>query len=99
MFLPVAGWGDEVKQNVDTVVAESWVTLDAGLLSENVIVLSLKVSLNLGEASFVVDLVSEAWGVDDGQRDARSFLIQLQLLLLVSEGSEIMQHIGCAHRL
>lgn len=79
MCLPVAGRGDEVKENVDTVVAESWVTLDAGLLGENVIVLSLKVSLNLGEASLVVDLVSEAWGVDDGQRDARSFLIQLEL--------------------
>lgn len=99
MCLPVAGWGDEVKKNVNTIVAESWVTLDAGLLSENVIVLSLKVSLNLGEASLVVDLVSKAWGVDDGQRDARSFLIQLQLLLLVSEGSEIVQHIGHAHRL
>lgn len=76
----MASRGDEVKKNVDTVVAKSWVTLDAGLLSENVIVLSLKVSLNLGEASLVVDLVSEAWGVDDGQRDARSFLIQLELL-------------------
>lgn len=99
MCLPVAGWGDEVKENVDTVVAESWVTLDAGLLSENVIVLPLKVSLNLGEASLVVDLVSKAGGVDDGQRDARSFLIQLELLLLVSEGSELVQHIGRAHRL
>ena len=99
MCLPVAGWGDEVKENVDTVVAESWVTLDAGLLSENVIVLPLKVSLNLGEASLVVDLVSKAGGVDDGQRDARSFLIQLELLLLVSEASEIVQQIRRAHRL
>jgi hypothetical protein len=38
---------DEVQQNVDTVVAESGVTLDTRLLSKNVIVLPLEVSNNL----------------------------------------------------
>ena len=99
MCLPVAGWGDEVKENVDTVVAKSWVTLDAGLFGENIIVLSLKVSLDLSEASLVVNLVSEAWGVDDGQRDARSFLIQLKFLLCVSKSSEFVWQIRRAHRL
>jgi len=48
--VPVTGWGDEVEKNVNTVVAESWVTLDPGLFGENVIVLSLEVSYNLGKA-------------------------------------------------
>lgn len=88
---------DEVEHGVDTVVPETGVALDTGLLGENIIVLSLKVTDNLGEAarpmsvyvvesgvqrelpSFVVDLVSESRGIDDGQRDASTLLIQLQL--------------------
>lgn len=50
MFLPVAGRCDEVKENVDAVVAESRVTLDSRFFGKNVIVLSLEVSNNLGEA-------------------------------------------------
>lgn len=50
MFLPVTGWCDKVKENVDAVVAESWVTLDSRFFGKNVIVLSLEVSNNLGEA-------------------------------------------------
>lgn len=49
----MAGWGDEVKEDVDTVVAESGVTLDAGLFCEDVVVLSLKVTNYFREAAFV----------------------------------------------
>jgi hypothetical protein len=41
---------DEVQQHVHTIVAETGVTLDAGLLGENVIVLSLEEANDLGEA-------------------------------------------------
>lgn len=95
----MAGWGNEVEKDVDAVVAEPWVTLDTRLLGKNIIVLSLEVSLNLGEAGLVVDLVSEAWGVDNGQRDAGSLLVQLEFFRKVSVCSKCAGHIGCAHRL
>jgi hypothetical protein len=47
---PVTSRCDKVKEGVDTVVPEAGVTLDTGLLSKNIIVLSLKVALDLGEA-------------------------------------------------
>lgn len=49
----MAGRCNEVEQHVDTIVPESRVTLDAGLFSENVIVLPLEVSDNLGETATV----------------------------------------------
>lgn len=92
----MAGRGDEVEKDVDTVVAETRVTLDTRLLGENVIVLALEVTDDFAEAAdllaqmrppwldvvtsvpgLVVDLVTETGGVDDGQRDAGSFLVQL----------------------
>jgi hypothetical protein len=45
----MTGRGDKVEESVDTVVTESGVTLDTGLLSENIIVLTLKVSGDLAE--------------------------------------------------
>jgi hypothetical protein len=46
----MASWGDEIKQCVNTVIAESGVTFDAGLFSQDVVVLSFKVADNLTEA-------------------------------------------------
>jgi len=37
----MAGRGDKIKESMDTVVAESGVTLDTRLLGENIIVLTL----------------------------------------------------------
>ena len=34
---------------MDTVVPKTWVTLDAGLFSENVVVLALKMANDFGE--------------------------------------------------
>ena len=48
--VPVASGGDKVEERMHAVVSEAGVTLDAGLLSQNVIVLSLEVADNLGEA-------------------------------------------------
>ena len=47
----VTGRGDEVEQSVNSVVPEARVTLDTGLLRENVIVLALQVANNLLEAA------------------------------------------------
>jgi hypothetical protein len=46
----MAGRGDEVEQRMNTIVAEAGVTLDTGLLCENIVVLSLKIANNLTEA-------------------------------------------------
>ena len=75
----MAGRGDEVKHGVDTVVPEAGVTLNARLLRENVIVLPFEVANNLGEAGLVIDLVTEAGGIDNGKGDTRSLLVQLEL--------------------
>jgi hypothetical protein len=47
----VASRGDEVEKSMDSVFAEAGVTLDAGFLCENVIVLPLKVPHDFAEAS------------------------------------------------
>jgi len=49
----VASWRDEIKQSVNTVVAESGVTFDAGLFSQNIVVLPFEVANNLTEAEWV----------------------------------------------
>ena len=70
---------DEVEQDVHTVVAEARVTLDPALLGKNVVVLALEVGADLAEGGLVVDGVAEAGSVDNGQTDAGSLLIQLEL--------------------
>ncbi len=52
---------------MDTVVSESGVTLDARLLRQDVIILTLEVTDNLAEGSLIIDLIAKAWCVDDGQ--------------------------------
>jgi hypothetical protein len=46
----VSGGRDEVEENVDAVVAEAGVTLDARLLGQDVVVLPLEVADDLGKA-------------------------------------------------
>jgi hypothetical protein len=46
----MAGGSDEVEQSMDTIVAEAGVTLDTGLLCENVVVLSLEIANNFTKA-------------------------------------------------
>jgi hypothetical protein len=64
---------------MDAVVPETGVTLDTRLLGQNIIILSLEVADNLREASFVVNLVAESGGIDNGQGDTSALLIKLQL--------------------
>ena len=47
----MASGRDEVEKCVNTVVAEAGVTLDTGLLCENVVILPLEVTNNLLEAT------------------------------------------------
>jgi hypothetical protein len=56
MCIPVTGRCDEVEQDVNTVVAESGVTLDTGLFGKNVIVLALEVANDFAEAENVCQL-------------------------------------------
>jgi len=46
----VTGRSDEVEKDVDSVVTESWVTLDTTFFGENIVVLTFEVSGDLGEA-------------------------------------------------
>ena len=45
----MAGRGDKVEQGVHPIVAEARVTLDAGLLGKNIVVLTLEVARDLTE--------------------------------------------------
>lgn len=47
----MASGGDEVEEDVDTVVAETRVTLDTRLLGQNVIILALEVADDLAKAT------------------------------------------------
>lgn len=42
--------GNKVEKCMNTIVAESWVTLNARLLRKNIVVLSLEIANNLAEA-------------------------------------------------
>lgn len=97
----MTGRSDEVEHGVDSVVPEAGVTLDTGLLGQDVVVLSLEVSDDFGKAieiesapkyrmiligrggapSLVVDLVTETRGINNGERDAGSLLIKLELCI------------------
>lgn len=44
MNVPMAGWCDEVKEDVYTIIPESRVTLNTRFFGKNAIVLSLEVS-------------------------------------------------------
>ena len=75
----MTGRCNEVEQAVNTVVSESGVTLDSGLLGNNVVVLSLNVFNNLAEAGLVVNLITEAGCVDDGQGNSRPLFIKFEV--------------------
>ena len=47
--LPVASGCDKIEEGMDTIITEPWVTLDTRLFGEDVIILALEVSNNLGE--------------------------------------------------
>lgn len=40
LSVPMTSGSDEVEEGVNTVVSESWVTLDSRLFGENVVVLA-----------------------------------------------------------
>jgi len=48
---PMASWCDKVKESMNTVIAESGVSLDTGFRCKNIIVLSLKITNDFGEAA------------------------------------------------
>ena len=48
---------DEVEQGVNTIIAEAGVTLDAGFLCEDIIVLSLEVADDFTKASVMLVVI------------------------------------------
>lgn len=62
-----------------TVVPETWITLDATLFGENVIVLALQMPNDLRERSLVVDLVTETGGIHNSKRNPSAFFVKLEL--------------------
>lgn len=68
----------KVQKHVHSVIPEPWVTLDPALLCQDIIVLTLEIARNLAEGGFVVDAITETWGVDNGQRHPCALLIQFQ---------------------
>lgn len=55
----MTGRCDKVEKSVNTVVAESGVTLDTGLFGEDIIVLAFKVTRNLPKTVFAITVRSE----------------------------------------
>ena len=69
---------NEVEKSVHTIISEPGITLNARLLSQNIIVLSFEMSHDLRKARVVVNLVTKARRVHNGQGYACSLLIKLQ---------------------
>lgn len=64
---------DKVEQDVNTVVAESGVTLDTGLLSQNVVVLALEVANDFAKATYACQYgASELMGTRAAHLDSLS---------------------------
>ena len=69
----MTGGCDKVEQDVDTVVAESGVTLDTGLLSQNVVVLALEVANDFAKATYACQYgASELTGTRAAHLDSLS---------------------------
>lgn len=80
VHLPKAVSGvDEVEEAVYTVVPEARVTLDTGLLGENVVVLPLEEADDLLEGILVVDVVTKPGRVHNGKADAHAILVKLDV--------------------
>lgn len=63
----MAGWCDEVQEDVHTVVPEAGVTLNPRFFGQDVVVLALEVSDNLTKANERVSPVVESWfGISRG---------------------------------
>lgn len=73
----VAGRSDEVKKGVNTVVAETRVTLDTALLSENVVVLALEVAHDLTETVLVSSSASPRLVEGKEGEDVRKLVVNL----------------------
>lgn len=75
----MTGRSDEVEQGVDSVVSETRITLDSRFFGQNVVVLSLEIADDFAKGRLVVDLISEARGINYGQRNPRTLFVNLKL--------------------
>jgi hypothetical protein len=63
----MTGGSDKVEQRMHTVISETRVSLDSRLLGQNVVVLAFEVSDDFAKGSFVIDLISKARGINNGE--------------------------------
>lgn len=63
----MASGSNEVEEGMNSVVPETRVSFDSRFFGKNVIILPFEIANNLAKGSFVIDLVSEARGVDNGE--------------------------------
>ena len=75
----MTGRGDEVKQRMDAVVSKSRVSLDAGLFGQDVIVLTLQVTNDLGEAAWAMVVVSRGMSPHPVRRGPTTYLASLSI--------------------
>jgi hypothetical protein len=53
----MASWCNKVKQGVNTVITESWVTLDSVFFCKNIVILALQVPNNFLETISLLELI------------------------------------------
>src|SRR5205085_7835708 len=75
--VPMTGRSDEVEKGVDSVIPESGVSLNPGLFSEDIVVLSFQVTGDFGETGLIVDLNTKSRCINHRQRNARAFLLKI----------------------
>ncbi len=89
----VASWCNEVEKGMYAIVAEARIALDPGFFGKNGIVLSFEIAHDLTKGRFVVDLITEAGCVDDGERNSGTLLVNLEFCSLLATA---MCTVACA---
>src|SRR5271156_1817219 len=84
--------GDKVEKSMDTIVSKTWVSFNSGFFSENIIILSLQVSSDFSETSFVINLVTKSRCVDHCQCNTSTLLFKVYF---VNKKPRPMLHTYC----
>ena len=73
----MASGGDKVEKSVNSIIPETWVSLDSGFFGENIIVLSFQVPCDLSKTRLVIDLIAKSWCIHDSQSNSCAFLLEI----------------------
>jgi len=69
--------GDKVEKSMNSVVSETGVSLNSGFFSEDIIILSLQVSSNFSETSFIINLITKSRSIDHCQSNTSSLFFKI----------------------